>query len=125
MKIVTWHSETAPASQAWIARFLDGKRFLPTMATASTEAGVIAKAQAFWDAELARFAARGGRKPATVADAIIERNGKPDPVDTDAIVLNEEDRQSEAASTTGSEEVDLTHGFIVESADEEEIDLLA
>lgn len=125
MKIVTWHSETAPSSQAWIARFLDGKRFLPTMATASTEEGVIAKAQAFWDAELARFAARGGRKPATVADAIIERNGKPDPVDKDAIVLNDEGSQSAAALTAAPEEVDLTHGFIAESDDDDEIDLLA
>lgn len=125
MKIVTWHSATAPASQAWIARFLDGKRFLSTMATASTEEGVIAKAQAFWDAELARLAARGGRKPATVADAIIERIGKPDPVDEDAIVLNALEARHALILNTASENNDVTDSFISESDDDDEIDLLA
>lgn len=81
MKIITWGpSADAPPSQAWIARFLDGKRFLPTFVSAPTQEAVIAKAQAFWDDETAKYAKREGRKPATVADAIIERVGKADPV---------------------------------------------
>lgn len=80
MKIVVWISEDAPPSQRAIARFLDGKRFLPTFASGPTEEAVIAKAQAFLDSERAKYADRKGRKPATVADAIIERVGKPDPV---------------------------------------------
>lgn len=81
MKIATWQSADAPPSQRWIARFLDGKRFLPTFISAATEDGVIQAAQAFWDSEVERLSLRKGRKPATVADAIIERQGKPDPVE--------------------------------------------
>ena len=81
MKIITWGpSADAPPSQAWIARFLDGKRFLPTFVSAPTLVAVHTKAQAFLDAERERLGAREGRKPATVADAIIERVGKADPV---------------------------------------------
>lgn len=80
MKIVVWLSEDAPPSQRAIARFLDGKRFLPTFVSAPTEEAVRAKAQAFWDAEREKYAKRDGRRPATVADAIIERQGQPDPV---------------------------------------------
>lgn len=87
MKIVTWSSENAPPSQKWMARFLDGKRFLPTFISAATEDAVVDKAQAFWDSETARLANRTGRKPGSTAEAIIERQGQPDPVKEEAEIM--------------------------------------
>lgn len=80
MKICVWISEDAPPSQRAIARFLDGKRFLPAQITAATEDRARVLAQEFWDSEKAKYAKREGRKPATVADAIVERLGKADAV---------------------------------------------
>lgn len=82
MKIVTWApTGDTPASQAWLARILVGRHFLPVLIGAATEDDVRRKAQAFWDEETAKYARRSGRKPATVADAVIERVGRPDPVE--------------------------------------------
>jgi len=81
MKIITWGpSADGPPSQAWLARYLDGKRFLPALISGSTEDAVKTKAQEFWDAETTRFAKREGRKPETVADTLVERVGAADPV---------------------------------------------
>ena len=82
MKIIVWKAEPdAPTSHAYLARFLTDKGFLPVFCTAKTEVEVRAKAQAFWDAETTKAAGRKIGKPRTTTDAIIERMGKPDPVE--------------------------------------------
>ena len=63
MKIVTWQSADAPEKHRWLARFRAGKGFTTAFATAPTREAVIAKAQAFWDSEIARLAP-AAKKPA-------------------------------------------------------------
>jgi hypothetical protein len=80
MKIITWQSEDAPPSHKWLARFLIGTGFLPTVVTGPTEEKVIERAEAFIESERKRLNARTGKKPDSVGEALVERLGKPDPV---------------------------------------------
>lgn len=63
MNILTYTSDDAPEKHRWLARFQVGKGFTTAFATAPTREAVIAKAQAFWDSEIARLAP-AAKKPA-------------------------------------------------------------
>lgn len=84
MKIITYHSPDAPEHHRWLARFQSGKGFMPVFCTAATEDAVIAKAQAFWDAETAKAQGRmvgKHHRPQATEDRIVETVGQPDPVE--------------------------------------------
>lgn len=85
MKICVWKAiGDVPTSHAYMARFLTEKGFTPVFCTAKTEEEVVAKAKAFWDAESAKAQGRtvaGRPAPRGTADAVIDRFGKPDPVE--------------------------------------------
>lgn len=80
MIIHAWTSETAPADQRWIAfNFHDGER-LPVTFSGATEEEARGRAQAQWDADLAKEEARKprGRKPrAVIASAAEEEMEEP------------------------------------------------
>lgn len=83
MKILTWGGDNVPPTHAWCARFQVGKSILPAIIYAATEEAVIAKAQAFWDAETEKARNRmvgKHRRPQTTEERINER-GQPETVE--------------------------------------------
>lgn len=83
MRVVAYESKDAPPNSRWIARCMVDRGFIPVFYTSTTEEGARGKAQAAWDAEVAKNQARNKKFPQAPEDSMEQRLAKlhPHPAD--------------------------------------------